>query len=142
MRKGFTIIEFLVAFALVILTIGVSANFLRSALKSETLEQAARTLASDLRYASELASATQTNHEVRLTLPADYSIVRIAAPEVIVKKVTLDPTLSFSSITLPANTATFNTLGAAASTGAITLVHVEAGSKTINLRPSGYVKIQ
>ena len=68
MRKGFTLVEVLVSFAILALVVGVSAAFLRASGPSMTLRSASRDIASDLRHASELASATQIGHVVRFNI--------------------------------------------------------------------------
>ena len=143
MRKGFTLVEVLVSFAILALVVGVSAAFLRASGPSMTLRSASRDIASDLRHASELASSTQIGHVVRFNIAASrYIIVRTGTPEVIVKESTLPAALAFSSSTIPNNSAQFNTLGATPTPGIITLQHQNGATAAVDLRPSGYVRIQ
>lgn len=143
MRQGFTLVEILVAFAILALAFGVSAAFLRVSGPSIILRSASRDIASDLRHAAELASSTQIIHIVRFDISgARYTIARAGAPEVIVKETTLPPSIIFSSITLPNTSAQFNTLGATATPGIITIRHQNGATATVDLRPSGYVRIQ
>lgn len=143
MKRGFTLVETLVSFAILALVVGVSAAFLRVSGPSILLRSASREIASDLRHASELASATQIDHIVRLDIVgARYTIARQSTPEVIVKESTLPSSLTFSSITIPNASAIFNTLGATTTPGIITLRHQNGATATVDLRPSGYVRIQ
>ena len=143
MRRGFTLMEMLVSFAILALVIGVSATFLRVSGPSIALRAASRDIASDLRHASELASSTQINHAVRFDIAnSRYTIVRESATEVIVKQSTLPSSLAFSSITIAGASAEFNTLGATTTPGIIMLTHQNGASATIDLRPSGYVRMQ
>lgn len=142
-KAGFTLAELLVSFAILALVVGVSAAFLRVSGPSIILRSASREIASDLRHASELASATQIAHVVRFDIVgARYTIARQSTPEVTVKESILPSSLTFSSITIPNASAEFNTLGATTTPGLITLQHQNGTTTTIDLRPSGYVRIE
>ncbi len=142
MKKGFTLIEVLVSFAIIALVVGVSAAFLRVSGPSILLRSTSRDIASDLRHASELASATQIPHAVRFDIAnSRYTIIRKSVPEVIVKEGTIPSSLIFSSITITSASAEFNTLGATTTPGIITLQHQNNATATIDLRPSGYVRV-
>lgn len=143
MRRGLTYIELLVTFALIaiVATIGGVA-YLRATGPSTVVRAAARELAADLRLASQYASATQINHAVRLDLTPNhhYHLVRLSQPEVEIKTVNLPQNVTFSAITLPQNAATFNVLGAAVASGAVTLQHSQGQTSMVEVRPSGYVR--
>lgn len=142
-RRGLTVIELLVALAILALIIGVSVTFLRQAARGSVASTAARALATDLRYGSELTVSTQINHAVRFnTEQSSYTVVALRTPEQLVKTVTLDPSLRITSVTLPSLTAEFNTLGAATSSGSITLSHQSGAVSVVEVRPSGYVRVQ
>ncbi|GEM_PF-5680282 len=142
MRKGFTIIEILVSFGILALILGVSVLFLRLAGPTLTLRSAARMLSADLRYTAELANTTQIIHALRVDIPnSRYLIVRKTDPEVLVKEVTLNQGITFFTTTIPAGNAEFNILGATSTPGLITIQHQSGTTSTIDLRPSGYVRI-
>lgn len=102
------------------------------------LNAEARQLASDLRYAQQLAITEQTGYFVILdVLDNSYSIVKF--PSQTIKNHSLDG-VSFSSIAgLTANTAGFTATGAAEESGTIVLTNNEK-TKTVEIKPSGYVK--
>jgi len=140
---AFTLVEILVTFAVIGLLITITTTFLRLAGPTLTLRSATRDLASDLRYASELSLSTQIPHAVRLDANLQrYSIVRQTVPEVILKQVSLDSSLSFASVTIPEATAVFNSLGATSTPGTITIRHTNNATVIIDIRPSGYVRIE
>ncbi|MBI2551886.1 hypothetical protein HYW17_01125 [Candidatus Uhrbacteria bacterium] len=143
MAKGFTLVEFLTTFGILALLLTVAAASLRAAGPTLATRAAARTLAADLRYASELASSTQTAHALRLN-PAGsaYALVRLADPEIIIKNARINETVRLGEITVPEATVVFNTLGATATPGIITLIHASGTTMLINVRPSGYVRIE
>lgn len=143
MNKAFTLIEFLVSFAIVVLLAGISVTYLRQAGPGSILSAGSQNLATDLRYASELAVATQVRHAVRFNNPAtsQYTIVALETLERTIKTVLLNSALSFGLITLPGGTAEFNSLGAATTPGTVLLQHQNGIQKTIDIRPSGYVQI-
>lgn len=143
MRKGFTLIELLVTFSILALVVGIITTTLRAAGPTLTLRAAAQNLAADLRYTAELTTSTQSPHLLRLhaTEPR-YTIVRAGATEEILKEVTLDRALTITEITIPERTAIFNTLGATSTPGTIILRHRNGRTRTVDLRPSGYVRLQ
>ena len=144
MKKGFTLVEYLVTFGIIILIVGIiSITFIRRASTGQIMQTAAQQIATDLRYASELAVATQIRHVVRFN-PAvgHYTLVALEMPERMVKEVLLDPTIELSSITLSSNMAEFNSVGAVSTAGLITIRHQDGTTRTINIRPSGYVRIE
>lgn len=143
LRRGITIIELLTTLGLIVLVAGiVSGVFIRSTLSSTTLHAASRDLATNLRYAAELATTTQNNHAIRFNISnSSYEIIRLTTPEVIIKNIALPSSITFSSVTFPDNTVVFNVLGAVTQAGSITLQHNASQTATIEVRPSGYVRI-
>lgn len=143
MKRGLTYIEFLVTFAIIAIVATISGvAYLRATGPSTVVRAAGRELVADLRLASQRATATQIQHAVRLDLTPNhhYHLVRLSQPEVEIKTVNLPQNVTFSTITLPQNTATFNVLGAAAAPGIITLQHSQGQTNTITIHPSGYVR--
>lgn len=140
---GFTLIETLTTLMILIVlaTIGLSTAYLRSIQPSSTLNAAVQAIITDLRYASELSTATQLNHTVRFNTQS-YVITRLAQPNVIVKEVALETPLLITQTSLPDNTVEFNTLGAATANGTVTVSHSLELNSTIDIRPSGYVRVQ
>lgn len=144
MKKGFTLIELITTTVVIILLItSISIAYYRSIQPDTVLSSTARTIASDLRLASEMASTTQVNHAIRFNLPGGYySLMRLSEPENTIKTEYLEATITFSQTTLPNNSAEFNTLGAAVASGTITLLYQDGPTITLHIRPSGYVRIE
>lgn len=143
MRQGFTLIETLTAIAIItiIAGIGAGATFLRSTQPSSELNAAVQTLVADLRYASSLATSTQINHTVFFSSQG-YTITRLSQTNFTVKEVMLKSPIQITQTSLPSNTVEFNTLGAVTQSGTITMSYNLGLNMTIDVRPSGYVRIQ
>ena len=140
---GFTLFEFLVTFGILALLITVAAASLRAAGPSLAMRASARMLASDLRYTSELSSSTQIAHALRINpISSSYTIVRLSDPEIVVKEVRLNEAIRMSEITIPSGSVIFNTLGATSTPGTIRLTHSNGATNIIDVRPSGYVRIE
>lgn len=136
-------LEILVVLGIAILITTVSSVYLRSIQPQSSLNATAKDITGDIRLASELASTTQINHIVRFDLlNGSYTLARLTAPEIILKTEYLESKLVFSQTTLPQNSAEFNTLGASVAPGTVTLTHQNGLNITIDIRPSGYVRIQ
>ena len=142
-RRGFTLLEFLVAVGIGVLISGVTVVYLRRAEPGRVLEASSRALVTDLRLALQLAVASQIIHEVRFdTVGKRYAIMALETPEVTVKEINLNPHVSFGNITLPGQIAQFNALGAVTASGNIVLQHQDGNVRTILISPSGYVQTQ
>lgn len=141
-RPGFTLTEFFIAFTIAAFLGIITVSFIRIYQPTASLRTAARLVASDIRHTSSLASTVQISHELRINaLNGQYSIVRLSVPEIVVSERTLDPSISFASTTFPGNVITFNTLGAAAVQGTVTLEYTDGAQTVLDVRPSGYVRI-
>lgn len=143
-NQGFTLIEFLVSFAILLLIIGTASfTFLRSASRDFALQTAARQITADLRYAAELSVSTQVRHLVRFDAAAGtYTVAAREDPERIIKDAHLGEQLSFGAISLTGATVEFNNLGAVTEAGTVMITHVNGAARTIDIRPSGYVRIE
>lgn len=141
-HPAFTLLETLMTIAIITLTLGISATLLKTNQPTARLNEAALALESDLRFASELASTTQIPHTVSFNLMENSYALKVSAPEKIIKTVALAGMLSIEATTFAKNTVEFNILGGAVLTGTITLQYGESATKTIEVRPSGYVRIQ
>jgi len=140
---GFTLIEILtVIFILGILClIGVPA--FKTYQPSLQLSGTVRELVTDLRYAEGLAVTEQIDHGVRFFFEeGQYQIIRYGASEEIIKSKNLPQGVSFQEITgFTNNQAVFNPYGAAREAGIITFINTKNSTTTIDIRPSGFIKI-
>ena len=107
------------------------------------LSSAARNLTADIRYAQSLSLSEQVLHLVALDESGDeYSVLKFDASTTTIKTVIFDSEISFQSITgFIADEIKFNSYGAAYVGGSIVIENTESNSKTINVKPSGYVQL-
>lgn len=140
---GFTFVEIVAVMAIALITATIALVAVRSYGPAAAITGAARALATDLRAASALAVATQINHAVRFDIAASrYTTVRRADPEVTVKEAHLALPLMISAVTFANSMVEFNTIGAPLETGTITIAHRSGRSITVEVRASGYVRIE
>lgn len=141
MKRGFTIIDVLLTLAIVTLISAVGVYSLRGGGPKAGLRNASRQLVIDLRFSSEQAATQQVNYAVRLR-SAEYDIVRLATPEVLLVTKSFPFGVTLESTTLPASEAQFNVLGGAVNSGTVTLQNRAGSTMVIDVRPSGYARIQ
>jgi prepilin-type N-terminal cleavage/methylation domain-containing protein len=141
--KGFTLIELLVVIAITGALLTISVPFYRSVTQNLNLNSVTRDMASDLRYAQQLAVTTQINHRININPNTDsYQIIN-TQDESIIKTVFIKDSIDIQNISgLTDYTVTFNATGAADSTGTIILGNINERQAVIEIKPSGYVKIQ
>lgn len=141
--NSFTLIELL----MILLIAGILALIGIPAFKiyqpSLQLSGVTRELATDLRYAEQLAITEQVEHGVRFFIETgQYQIIRHANPDEIIRSENLPQGVSFESVTgLTQNEAVFNPYGAAKEAGLVTLINSKNTTSTIDVRPSGFIKI-
>jgi prepilin-type N-terminal cleavage/methylation domain-containing protein len=142
-KPGFTLIEMLFAISIIAIMTAVGIPFYQNIIKNLNLNSVSRSLASDLRYAQQLAVTTQVNHGVIFSILNNSYQLKNQGTQTVIKTVTIDDGIRLDSIVgLESDTATFNATGAATSTGIITLINENNRTSTIEIKPSGYVKIQ
>jgi len=102
-----------------------------------------RELVTDLRYAGQLAVTEQVDHGVRFFFATgQYQIIKHGALDEIIKSKNLPQKVSFQEIAgLTNDEAVFNPYGAAKETGTITFINTKNSTITIDIRPSGFIKI-
>ncbi|MCL5011038.1 MAG: prepilin-type N-terminal cleavage/methylation domain-containing protein [Patescibacteria group bacterium] len=140
MQKGFSLVEILVAIA--IIGILASAGFLLGSRLSSDLQlsSAANDVANELRYAQQKAIAEQVDYGVSFDSSGNsYVLVKDYTEQITGK--TLPKFVSFGEISLPEQQAVFNGYGAAKSFGSVVLTARDK-TKTVEIKSSGFIKIK
>lgn len=141
--RGFTLVEIMIAVAITGILAGLSVIAFSHYQPDLQLSGAARDMVSNLRYAQQLAISQQVNCGVRF-YPDEkkYQIIRYSDPEEIVKNIPLPYEINFSQTGFTNNQLRFNIYGAAVEAGTITMENMENNTSTIEVKPSGFVKMQ
>ena len=143
-KRGFTLIEILIIIGIIAVLVGIGIPVFRSFQPVLQLNGAVRDLVTDLRYAQQLAVTEQLEHCVRF-FPEDkeYKIIQCQNPgaEEILKTISFQEINSITVADFSDNEARYNPYGSVKKDGAVTL-EVNGKTKTIEVRPSGFVKIK
>lgn len=140
--KGLTLIEVAITLATIGIILAISLPIYGRLAPNITLNSSAREITADLRYAQQLAVTEQKNHAVVFDMVLDQYTVTNVASSTNIKTVDLDSRISFSEITgFTSSTVTFNVTGAATESGSVVLVNNQNTTTTVEVKPSGYVKI-
>lgn len=142
MKKGFTLVEILG----IITAIGIIAIFsvptMANYQKATKLRNEARLLATNLRYAQQLAITEQIVYTVNFDTVTDTYVILNTSSGQTIKSVTLDSEVAISQINdLTDNTIQFIPTGAVIESGNIVLQNTKSAISTIFIKPSGYVEI-
>lgn len=141
--EGFTLIEIL----LVIGLIGIIAAAYFSATQfqeqSRALSGATRNLITDLRYAQQLSVTNQIDYGIEISIASNsYKLIRFSTTTVEFFDKDLPSGITFQSVSgFTSDEIKFNAYGAVSQAGTITLVNTESSTTTIDVRPSGFVRI-
>jgi Tfp pilus assembly protein FimT len=112
--------------------------------KSSKLKNQARVMATDLRLAQQYAISEQIVYNFKLIPGASsnsYQIIKTSDNSVI-KTVTLDQEVRINQVSgLTDNTVQFIDTGGVVSAGVIYLANTRNQTSTLDIKPSGYVKI-
>lgn len=142
-KRGVALTELLILITVLAILIGLGIVAFRNYQPSLQLSGVSRDLASDLRYAQQLALTEQIKHGIRFATTTDeYQIIRYGEVEEVLQEKQLPQEVSFSEITgLDNDQAIFNPYGAVRQAGTVTLINTQAATTTIDIRPSGFVRI-
>ena len=142
MRRGFGIVELLMVIAIIGLLTVFSMPLLSNYQKTTKLNSEARILATNLRYAQQLAISQQNVFNiVFIPVSNSYQIVNSSTNQLI-KEVAMDSEVSISTITSLVNdTVQFTPTGATIQPGSVSLTNSRHQTLTVNIKASGYVEI-
>ena len=141
-KKGFTLIEMLTVIGIIAIVSAISFPVYQNMRPNITLNSTARDLATDMRYAQQLAVTEQINYNVIFNTSASSYEIRNSSTNAMVSNKILPSGITFYSITgLTGNVAKFTATGAAVQSGTIVLTNRKNKKSTIEIKPSGYVKI-
>ncbi len=144
MNKGFTLTEIIVTIGIVFILAGTSWVAIANYQPTMALNAVARDLVSDLRLAQQLSVSEQVNHGVFINLNTNqYQLDKFSATTETLFVKNLPTSIIFCSITgLSNGYATFNPYGSVAFSGGVCLSNTRGQTKNIEIKPSGFVKIQ
>jgi type II secretory pathway pseudopilin PulG len=142
MKKGFTLIEILVISSIIVAFSLISIPLFVNYQKTTKLKNEARLMATNIRFAQQLAITEQNRHEISFNeLQNSYMVVNANTQEII-KTINLNPEVEIISIeNLTNNKAVFIPSGGVIEAGEITLSNSKGKLTTVNVKPSGYVQI-
>jgi prepilin-type N-terminal cleavage/methylation domain-containing protein len=141
-KKGFTMVEILLVIAFIAVVVPISVIALKPLQLDYQLNGSVRNMMTDLRYAQQITLTEQVKYCVKI-FPEQrkYQVIKCIDSSVILEKqLPSDITsLSFSGFT--SNIIEFNPYGAVKESGSILLENKDNKTKTIEVRPSGFVRI-
>lgn len=143
-NSGFTLIEIMVAIGIIIVLSSVSWVGFKNYQPSLALSAASRDLTTDLRLAQQLSITEQINHGIFFnTSTNEYQLKKFGATTVVLLSKQLPTDIVFCGITgLSGSQALFNPYGSIAFSGSVCLANNKGQTKIIDIKPSGFVKIQ
>lgn len=144
MKKGFTLIEIMVAIGIIAVLSSISwAGFVRYQ-PSMVLSAVARDLTTDLRLSQQLSMTEQINHGIFFnTSTNEYQLRKFSTTTIVLLTKRLPNSIIFCEITgLSSAQVVFNPYGSVAFSGSVCLANNKGQSKIVDIKPSGFVKIR
>lgn len=140
---GFTLIEILVVIGLIGIVAAAYFSASQFNQQSKALSAAVRGLATDLRYAQQLSVAEQISHGISISEAINsYKLIRFGTTSVELFDKSLPSDVAFQNVSgFTGDEIRFNAYGAVAEDGSITLTNTDSATTTIQVRPSGFVRI-
>ena len=140
---GSVLMSFLVCLGIIALISAISIPYIKQYQPNLKLNADAKLITTDLRLAQQLTITEQITHKVVFLTDSDtYSIIKDTEPAKTIKTVSLDPEITFQTITdLTDDEVVFNYYGGVSQSGQINLININSKTKTINVKPSGYIQL-
>ena len=132
----------LISIGVMTLLLTIAMPALRQYQPNLQLSSAIRDLTADLRLAQQLTVTEQNMHILEINDSTDtYRIFKYEPATTTIKTVTLPININFHAITgFTDNQVRYNAYGGVIEEGQITLINTNNNTKTINIKPSGYVQ--
>ena len=143
-QSGELLINLIVTLAIIGTLAVISMPLLKNYQPGLKLNLAAKNLTSDLRYIQQQTITEQKIHMIQFSTSTNsYDLLKFDTATSTLKSVFLPTDISFDSISgFSDNIVKFNPYGAVYEYGSIVLVNTSSTTKTINIKPSGYVELQ
>ncbi len=143
-NKGFTLIEIMVAIAILIIGTAIFSGTLRNLQPFFRLDSALQDLTTDIRFAQQKAVTEQVEYGVVFLKDTNaYRVVRYGTSEEYILEKNLPTGINFYQITgFSEDTAIFNPYGAAREPGTVSLINQKESVILAEIKPSGFVKVQ
>ena len=145
-NNGFTLIEILVVISIISIITGIFFGGLRTLQPAMRLDGVVRDLATDLHYVQQQAVSEQFNYGISFLIDTnEYQILKYITSTTTqeISKKSLAQGVSFYEIKdFTDNNVIFNPYGSVTEAGSVSLVNSKQEIKVINVRPSGFIKIE
>lgn len=142
MEKGFTLIETIIVVSLIVVLFAISIFVLKDLEPDFKLSGTARDLATDIRYAQQMTLTEQVQYCVKfLTAEKKYQVVRCQDDYMVLERIIPQDITSFSVSGFLSDEIEFNPYGAVKESGSVSFKNTKDKIKTVEIRPSGFVKI-
>ncbi len=145
-HNGFTLIEIFVVIFIISIVIGMSFGGLRRLQPSMRLSATVSDLTTDLHYIQQQAVSEQFNYGISFFIETnEYQILKYitstTTQEISTKS--LAQGIGFQAIQdFTDNIVVFNPYGSVKEAGSVSLINTKEEIKIINIRPSGFIKIE
>lgn len=142
--NAFTVIEILAVVAIIALLSSVTVVALESYQPIIDLNGTTRQIIMDLRYVQQLAVSEQIKYGIQFFKDENkYQIIKYNTPEEIINEKNLPAGITFYSINgLSNGRVQFNPYGSVEEDGEIILLNSQTNTRTIQIKPSGFIKMQ
>lgn len=143
-KNGELLISLLISLSIIGILSAISIPLLRNYQPGLQLSLATKNLTSDLRYIQQQTITEQKIHLIQFSASTNsYDLLKFDTATSSLKSVILPAEVSFLAITgLTNNIVKFNPYGSVYESGSIILTNTSSSTKTINIKPSGYVQLQ
>ena len=145
-NNGFTLIEIFVVISIISIITGIFFGGLRTLQPAMRLDGVIRDLATDLHYIQQQAVSEQFNYGISFLIDTnEYQVLKYITPTTTqeISKKSLAQGVSFYEIKdFTDNSVIFNPYGSVTEAGSVSLVNIKQEIKIINVRPSGFIRIE